>query len=169
MPNEKKQKAITCDTCENIMVEKIETSDDAIINKFIAENYGKIAILLGMGTASGLANIDHGALAMLTAGLKQLAYSGASSVVILSFYNNLAKRFGKTLPEELIPILVPAATTIAANYGIHNLKGTAEPLLSSMPTIITAAIGFPLWHIRTRILELWKTIDDAFDEIDFSD
>jgi len=129
------------------------------VREVLQENYGKISVVLGMGTASGIANIEHGPIAVLTAGLKQSAYSTVSAAVLLTFYNSLAKRV-KTLPGELVPIIVPTLLTIAANYGVHSLRGTAEPLLSTLPTAITATLGFPIWHIRTRILELWKYIEE---------
>jgi hypothetical protein len=121
-------------------------------------NLLKGATILGMGVSSGFANIEHGEMAVLTAGLKQCAYSAASALVLFAIYDSLSRRV-KTLPGELIPIIVPTLLTIAANYGVHNyLKGTEEPLLSTLPTAITATLGFPIWHIRARILELQKDI-----------
>lgn len=138
-------------------VESINTKNR--VAHFLRENRGKTAVILAMGAASGLANAEHGLEAILTAGLKQCAYSGTSAVVLLSIYNKLAERV-KTLPGELVPIVAPTLLTIAANYGVHSLRGTAEPLLSTLPTAITVIIGFPIWHIRTRILELWKDIEN---------
>ena len=129
------------------------------VGEFLRENYGKISFVLGIGLASGFANAEHGTIAILTAGLKQCAYSGASASVLFPLYNSLAKRV-KTLPGELIPIIVPTLLTIAANYGVHSLKGTAEPALSTLPTAIVATIGFPIWHLRTRISELLKGIEE---------
>lgn len=134
------------------------------VGQFVHENYEKIAVVLGVGTASGLANINHGLEAVLTAGLKQCAYSGVSAAVLFSLYNNLAKRV-RTLPSELITIVVPTLLTIAANYGVHNLRGTAEPLLSTLPTAIVAILGFPAWHIRTRILELQRMVEEIKIEL----
>jgi len=142
---------------KDLSEDSIESIDNKNkISNFLHENRGKIAVILGMGIASGLTNIEHGTEAVLAAGLKQCAYSGVSAVVLLSIYNKLADEF-KTFPRELVPIVAPILLTIGANYGIHSLKGTAEPLLSTLPTAITATIGFPIWHMRKKILELWKS------------
>jgi len=141
-----------------VAVDSSDVQQD-IVGTLVRENYGKIAVVLGMGTAAGIANVEHGSMAFVTAGLKQCAYSGVSAAVLLTFYSFLAKRV-KTLPGELIPIVVPTLLTIAANYGVHSLRGTAEPMLSTLPTAITATLGFPIWHIRTRILELLRDIED---------
>ncbi|MBP9718831.1 hypothetical protein KBD59_06095 [Candidatus Gracilibacteria bacterium] len=136
-----------------------EDVPESKVGTFLNENYGKGLVVLVMGTASGLANIEHGPTAVFTAGLKQSAYSAASAAVFLTLCNSLAKRV-RTLPGELIPIVVPTLLTIAANYGVHNLRGTVEPALSTLPTAVVATLGFPIWHIRRRILELWKDIED---------
>ena len=141
-----------------------EDVSDATKPTFSRESCEKISIVLGIGTASGLANVEHGLTAVLSAGFKQCIYSGISAAVLFKLYESLAKRV-KTLPGELVPIVVPTLLTIIVNYGVHNLKGTAEPELSTLPTAIMATLGFPIWHIRTRITELWKDIE----EIDLSD
>lgn len=148
-------------------LDRQEEADRDIPNKvsqFIHENYVKISVVLGVGTAAGLMNINHGLMAIISAGLKQCAYSGASAMVLFALYNNLAKR-ARTLPSELIPIVVPILLTIAANYGVHSLRGTAEPALSTLPTAIVVTLGFPAWHIRTRILELQRMIEEIKIEL----
>ncbi|MFA4818213.1 MAG: hypothetical protein WC608_05875 [Parcubacteria group bacterium] len=135
-----------------------EKTQETSILELIRESYGKICFVLGVGAISGLANIEHGPGAVLTAGLKQTAYSAVSAAFLLSIYNYLEKRV-KSLPGELVPIIVPTLITIAANLTVHSLKGTAEPILSTLPTALLATIGFPIWHVRTRILQLWKDIE----------
>lgn len=130
----------------------------------LAENSANIAVILGMGAMSGAANVQHGLWAMTTAGAKQCVYSTASLFVLLNFQHALARRV-KTLAGELSPMFIPALLTILANYGVHSLRGTAEPLLSTMPTAVLATIGLPILHIRDRIHELWKDIEEI--EIDF--
>ncbi len=131
-----------------------------------SQHSGKATFITGMGVLSGLPNVQHGWEAFFTATLKQMGYSTLSAVTLLSLYNYLEKRV-KNIPEELIPVLVPILVTISLNYGLHNLKGTEEPLLSTLPTAVSASLGFPIWHLRTRILQLWKEIEGL--EIDFSD
>ena len=145
-------------------IESIE-ADEPLVRRFIVENYGKISVVLGVGAASGLANFEHGVDAVFTAGLKQAGYSSVSGVFLLSIYNFLEKRVS-TLPAELIPIVLPTLTTIALNFGVHCLKGTAEPVLSTMPSALIALVGFPVWHFRTRLIQLQSGFEVDFDESD---
>ncbi|QQR54630.1 hypothetical protein IPG41_05570 [Candidatus Peregrinibacteria bacterium] len=133
---------------------------------FVSQHAGKAAFIGGMATLSGLPNLQHGVEAFFTAAAKQAGYSTASAVTLLSFYNFLEKRV-KSLPAELVPAILPTLTTILLNYGLHNLKGTEEPLLSTLPTAISASIGFPIWHVRTRILQLWKDLEDIEIKLDW--
>lgn len=140
--------------------EGTDDSDHQNLNKLWQNNKGKAGFILGMGTASGAFNYEHGIQAMITAGVKQAGYSAVSAIILLRIYDYLAKRI-KKLPGiyEFVPAVLPAIITILANYEIHNLKGTAEPMLSTLPTAVMAGIGFPIWHVRARLLECWDELE----------
>lgn len=147
---------------------RVKSSDSSHIKILSTDIHIKLYVILGVTAASGLANIQHGLSAILTASLKQGAYSSVSALATIQFYDYLAARV-KTMHGELTPAVLPALLTILANYSIHCFRGTAEPVLSSLPTAILAGIGFPLWHFRTRLLELHQSIEAAeltFDEDD---
>ncbi len=122
---------------------------------WIRKNYGKAIFVGGVGVASGLANVEHGFLAVIKAGLKQAGYSTISAIFLLKLYNFLAERV-KTIPGELIPIMVPILVTITANLTVHTLKGTEEPLLSTLPTMVTAPVGFTVLHIYKRVKQVMQ-------------
>ncbi len=139
---------------------KSHEADPSLVD-IVLQNKGKIGLITAVGTVSGFFNHKHGLEAMIMAALNQAGYSTISTIVLLKIYDFLAERV-KTIPGELIPIIVPILVTILANLGIHEIRGTAEPILSTLPTAVLATIGFPIWHIRRRIGE----ISDCIKKVD---
>jgi len=152
------------DEATRVGEDKVESGTTALevcaeLRGWLSSNSTNIAVIIGMGGMSGITNVEHGLWAVTTAGAKQCAYSTVSLFVLLNFQHALARRV-ETLAGELSPMFIPALLTILANYGVHSLRGTAEPLLSTMPTAVLATLGLPILHIRDRIHELWKDIED---------
>lgn len=89
-------------------------------------------------------NIDHGLLPAATATLKQCLYAFVATGLILQFSRWLATR---PLPRPLAIITaigVPLLLTAGLLYGVHSLKGTPEPLFSTIPGTLLSLIGLTL-------------------------
>jgi hypothetical protein len=94
-------------------------------------------------------NIDHGLLPAATATLKQCLYAFVATGLILQFSRWLAVR---PLPRALaatVAIGVPLLLTASLLYAVHSLKGTPEPLLSTVPGTLLSLTGLTLVTWRT--------------------
>ena len=95
-------------------------------------------------------NVEHGYLPAATAGLKQAAYTilfGGAIIKLLEFL--LVKIDNRYVSIPLSVLTVSVITTILI-FVIHSLKGTPEPVLSTLPTIIMAPPGFLALSIRFK-------------------
>ena len=97
-----------------------------------------------------IVNIEHGVFGASTAALKQAAYSFAFGGLILQLCTRLAQRPGEPARVLAVAIGGPALITIAAVFVLHNLRGTPELLLSTLPAGILGPISYAVWAARTR-------------------
>ena len=97
-----------------------------------------------------IVNIEHGVFGASTAALKQAAYTFAFGGLILQLCTRLAQRPGEPARVLAVAIGVPSLITIAAVFVLHNLRGTPEPLLSTLPAGILGPISYAVWAARTR-------------------
>ena len=88
-------------------------------------------------------NIEHGLLPAATATLKQCLYAFVATGLILQFSRWLASR---PLPRAIAASL---AIGVPLLYGVHSLKGTPEPLFSTVPGTLLSMIGLTLVTWRT--------------------
>lgn len=85
-----------------------------------------------------------------TAALKQSAYT----FIFGGYVSALCERL--TSKGQFVKgILIPATIAIIATYTVHSMKGTPNPELSTIPTIIFAPLGF-LFIARNKKKELSK-------------
>ncbi|MBI3167520.1 MAG: hypothetical protein HYZ22_03525 [Chloroflexi bacterium] len=89
-----------------------------------------------MGGSIWFINSDHGFLPAATAALKQMAYTFLVSGFTVKMCENLAVKINHKTAALVLSVLIPSAITIFATYAVHSLKGTPEPLNSTMPTMI---------------------------------
>lgn len=94
-------------------------------------------------------NIDHGALAALTAATKQAFYAFFATGLILRFAQWLALRPVARWLALGVAVLLPLLLTMVLLYAVHSLKGTAEPFYSTLPGTGLSLLGLLLVTWRT--------------------
>lgn len=95
-------------------------------------------------------NPDHEILKALPAALKQGAYTFLFGGLIMRTCENLAVRINPKTLAILAGIFVPLAITLTATFLVHTLRGTPDPLASTIPTALTAPWSFWWWATRKR-------------------
>jgi hypothetical protein len=103
-----------------------------------------------MGGAVFFINLSHGTLGATTAALKQFAYTFLMGSLIMRLCTALALRKGPDAVMIPVSIAVPSVVTIGATLFVHSLRGTPEPLLSTIPVAIASPAGFAFWSRRVR-------------------
>ena len=64
---------------------------------------------------------------------------------------NLAITWDDKTLSVFLAIVIPALLTITLTFIMHNLKGTPEPINSTIPTTFLAPLSFSVWAILKRI------------------
>lgn len=105
---------------------------------------------LVLGGLIWLINVSHGPLAALPAALKQAAYTFFVAGFVVRLCETLALRFRRVVVALALATLLPSAVAIGLTYGVHSLRGTPEPLYSTIPTILMAPPSFLVWGWRKR-------------------
>jgi len=117
-----------------------------------------------MGFLSGLAmgmivffiNWDHGIGIGLIAASKQALYTFLAGGVMMRMTENFASRISNTFIAICLAVFIPTIIAVTLTYILHSLKGTPEPLNSTIPTMILAPFGF-LWWALIKRKQLGKT------------
>ena len=120
----------------------------------------KMGIIGGafMATIVFFINVDHGIVPGLIAASKQGLYTFLAGGTMMRICENIASYFtGETL-AMFLAILIPSIIAVSLTYLVHSLKGTPEPLNSTIPTMFLAPMGFFWWAHRKR--KQLKTIRD---------
>ena len=94
-------------------------------------------------------NIDHGGLAAFTAALKQAFYAFFATGLILRFSQRLALRPVVRWFALTSAVVLPLLITFILLLVVHSLKGTAEPLYSTVPGTGLSLLGLLLVTWRT--------------------
>ena len=96
-------------------------------------------------------NLDHGAFAALIACLTQLCYTLFFGGLFLKMAENIAVAQSSRFESVLFGALIPMSITALLTFWLHTMKGTPEPLYSTVPTMFFAAISFGIWSwVKTR-------------------
>jgi len=96
-------------------------------------------------------NADHGFWAAIPAALKQAAYTAVAGGVLTRICERMAYKFANFAFSIFMGSFVPSVIAVALTFAVHMLKGTPEPLNSTIPTMILAPIGFIFWGWRRRL------------------
>jgi hypothetical protein len=104
-----------------------------------------------MGSVVYAINMHHGWQHGLSAGLKQATYTFFFGGIILKIGERLAVKTTNRTMGIVWATIVPSILAISATFALHSLRGTQEPLLSTVPTIVTAFPAFfVLAHVKGR-------------------
>lgn len=122
-------------------------------NKYVSIRYGLTgAVFLGVMVFT-INYLDSKSVALsLTAALKQAAYT----FLFGGYVSALCERYTEN-KKYILAVLIPSGIAITATFLVHSLKGTPNPILSTLPTMIFAPAGFYFIGYRKR-KELQKEI-----------
>ncbi|MBB3700100.1 hypothetical protein KMW28_14985 [Flammeovirga yaeyamensis] len=123
------------------------------LKKYVSIRYGLAgALFLGVMVFSiNYYKSDHLMLS-LTAALKQAAYT----FLFGGYVSALCERYTEK-KKYILAVLLPSCIAIGATFLVHSLKGTPNPVLSTIPTMVFAPLGFYFIGFRKR-KELQKEI-----------
>jgi len=113
----------------------------AYIQKFINLKFGLIGAFL-MGGIVFIINLEHGWQLSAIAGLKQWMYTflfGGVIIRLLEYLLSITKSWKR---NRLFSVAIISTFTSLLVFFVHSLKGTPEPLLSTIPTILMSPPGF---------------------------
>jgi hypothetical protein len=106
------------------------------------------AILLG--SIVFMINLDHGTGKAFIAASKQGAYTFLFGGFLMKLCENIAVHFTRRSRALFLAILVPSILAVLLTFLLHQIKGTPEPIASTIPTMILAPLGFAWWAFRKR-------------------
>ena len=109
--------------------------------------------LVGGGFLAALVwviNAPHGAFGATTAAAKQFVYTFCMGALIRRLCTRLALRPGRGGGVLVLAVLVPTLVTVAATFLVHSLRGTPEPLLSTIPAAILSPLAFSFWSRKVH-------------------
>lgn len=95
-------------------------------------------------------NAQHGAFGATTAAAKQFAYTFCMGALIMRLCTRLALRPGRGAIVLVLAVLVPTLVTVGATFLVHSLRGTPEPILSTVPAAVLSPLAFSFWARRVR-------------------
>lgn len=72
----------------------------------------------------------------LFAASKQAGYTFLAGAYVTKLSKKLSVKYKNKIKRYCAGILIPSIITISLTYGIHNLKGTPEPIISTIPIMI---------------------------------
>ena len=102
-----------------------------------------------MSTCVWLLNARHGLLPASTAAAKQAGYTFLFGGVIMRLCGALAKRDAGRLVRVGLATAVPSLVTITAVFALHSMRGTPEPVLSTLPAAVLAPPSFAAFAWRS--------------------
>ena len=109
-----------------------------------------LAGALVKGTIVFFINFDHGTGLGLLAATKQALYTFLAGGFMMRITENIASYFRQNITAILLAVITPTIIAVTLTYLVHSLKGTPEPINSTIPTMILAPWGFLWWALRKR-------------------
>jgi hypothetical protein len=95
-------------------------------------------------------NFAHGAALAAPAALKQATYTFFAAGFIAKNNERLARRLAAPVPSLLLATTVSSCVAVGLTFLVHSLKGTPEPVLSTLPTAVIGPPGFLVLAWRAR-------------------
>lgn len=99
-------------------------------------------------------NYSHGTSLAATAALKQATYTFFVAGFIVKNNERLARKWAEPAVSVLLAATVSSCLAVVLTFLVHSLKGTPEPLLSTLPTALMGPPGFLLlaWRARREVI-----------------
>lgn len=113
-------------------------------------NYHSTRMHLGAPNISGA----------LTAALKQGTYTFFFGGFIMKLSERIATGIRLLIPAIILGCIVPTFITVSLTFTVHSLKGTPEPVKSTIPTLVMIVPGTLVWGSFQRRTKGWKNKPD---------
>lgn len=127
------------------MLKRIKQTLDANI-----DYGGAIMGAIVLGSIVFALNSSHGTARAATAALKQATYTFFVGGFIVKNNERLALRLPQPARSILLATTVSSCIAIGLTFLMHNLKGTPEPVLSTLPTALMGPPSFLVLGWRAR-------------------
>ncbi len=95
-------------------------------------------------------NTAHGPVLAAAAALKQGTYTFFAAGFIARNNERLARRLARPVPSLLLATTVSSCVAVGLTFLVHSLKGTPEPMLSTLPTAVIGPPSFLMLGWRAR-------------------
>lgn len=95
-------------------------------------------------------NLSHGTGGAATAAAKQFAYTFLMGGLVMRLCTRLALGSRGDATSLVLAVSVPSLVTVSATLVLHSLRGTPEPLWSTVPAAVLSPLGFGFWARRVR-------------------
>lgn len=95
-------------------------------------------------------NVDHGWSSALLAAGKQFTYTFFAGGYMARLNERIALALNPALVAVPAGVLCAGGLAITLTYLVHSLKGTPEPLNSTIPTMVLVILAFTFLGIRAR-------------------
>lgn len=111
-------------------------------NSYFNPKLGAVGAII-MGGAVYFANKDYGFDIAMIPTLKQATYTFLLGGVFSKIAENVSTspKFERNL-GKILGTAIPSLITAALTYGVHSLKGTPDPEISTLPTLLISPAGF---------------------------
>jgi len=103
-----------------------------------------------LGSIVFVINYDHGWNNALLAAGKQATYTFFAGGYMVRLNERIALALNPAVVAILAGVLCAGGLAVSLTYLVHSLKGTPEPLNSTVPTMVLALLGFTFLGVRAR-------------------
>ncbi len=111
---------------------------------------GAIAGAVVLGSIVLYINLDHGLEKALVAAAKQATYTFFAGGYMVRLNERLALALQPAVLGVAAGVLGAGGLACSLTFLVHSMRGTPEPLNSTMPTLILGTLGFAFLGIRAR-------------------
>lgn len=118
-------------------------------NKYFDPLMGTIGGVF-MGTLIYSINSSHGFNLSIVAALKQGSYTFFMGGITMKLVENLVKKIDERIKALLIAVTLPTLFATLLTFIVHSIKGTPEPILSTLPTLCLSPFSFFWWANKQR-------------------
>lgn len=103
-----------------------------------------------LGVIVFFVNYDHGWSSALVAAGKQATYTFFAGGYMVRLNERIALALNPTAIAVAAGVLCAGTLAVSLTYLVHSLRGTPEPLNSTLPTLVLLVPGFIFLGIRAR-------------------
>jgi len=123
------------------------------------KKYHNVDFVLVMFAATIMASIvyylnsNHGYMQASMAALKQALYTLLVGGLILKVLESIIKKINHKVYSIVWGVILSSALTTVLVFIVHSMKGTPEPILSTIPTLVTAPPGLLIVAMKKRFID----------------